>query len=80
MNPVNLAPLQFILDHLQHVGWMAIIGGCWKAARMITKKENEWDKVVKNTTNDMPHMLRSIDTSLRVIARRDPAGPNEFEA
>lgn len=80
MNPVNLAPFQFLLDHLQHVGWGAILVLVWKVSRFITRKEKEWDTVVVMTTNHMPHVLMSMDTSLRIMSKRDPAKPNEFEA
>lgn len=81
-----MTPIQFVLDHLQHIGWGAVILMVIKTTRFITKTEielaktkAEWDDMVKQTTNHMPSMLKSIDMSLRIMSGRDPAGPTEFD-
>lgn len=60
-------PLQFALNHLQHLGWAAVISGIVTGVWWLRGAKEKAESVYKQTTNHMPHSLDRIDRNIAIL-------------
>jgi hypothetical protein len=60
-------PIQFLLDHLQHLGWGVVIAGVLRVVWWLRGAKEKAEAVFLQTTNHMPHSLDRIDRNIAVL-------------
>lgn len=65
--PLQQTPFQFVLDHLQHLGWAAVISGIVSGVWWLRGAKEKAKEVYKQTTNHMPHSLDRIDQNMAIL-------------
>lgn len=62
-----LTPLQFGLNHLQHLGWGAVISAIVSAVWWLRGAKEKAQEMYRQTTNHMPHSLDRIDRNIAIL-------------
>lgn len=65
--PLSTTPLQFVLDHMQHLGWAAVISFLVTAVWWLRGVKDKAEQVYRQTTNHMPHSLDRIDRNIAIL-------------
>jgi len=60
-------PIQFALDHLQHVGWGVVILYGARIVWWTRGAKAKAEQVYTQTTNHMPHSLDRIDRNIAIL-------------
>ncbi len=63
----TIAPWEWVFQHLQLIGWPAIVLVAWKASRFISKLEDRALAVETNIQEMKSNHLVHIETSLEAI-------------
>lgn len=72
-------PLQFFLDHLQHLGWGVVIAAIIRIVWYARGAKEKADEVYKQTTNHMPHSLARIDKNIAILVSLQGGKPEVDE-
>jgi len=60
-------PFQFVLDHLQHLGWGVIILAIIRVVWWGRGAQQKIEEVYTQTTNHIPHSLDRIDRNISLL-------------